>query len=110
MLYPFLVLLARKYHTASINPIYKAACGQTTKPTTLLFGDDMAKTMQEVKAINQITHKLLLGLHVELSFHAVPSPPLSRLLFYRSGGGPQRQGKSTFIQVPREEIYKNWKM
>ena len=42
----------------SINPIYKAACGRTTKPTTLLFGDDMAKTMQEVKAINQITQQI----------------------------------------------------
>ena len=39
----------------SINSIYKAACERTTKPTTLLFGDDMAKTMQEVKAINHIT-------------------------------------------------------
>jgi len=36
----------------SINPIYKAACGRTTKLTTLLLGDDMAKTMQEVKAIS----------------------------------------------------------
>ncbi|XP_065056974.1 uncharacterized protein LOC135685096 [Rhopilema esculentum] len=38
----------------SISPEFKAACGRTTKPTTLLFGDDLPKTMQEVRTTNRI--------------------------------------------------------
>ena len=42
----------------SINQMYKVACGHTTKPTTLLFGDDIAKTMQEAKAMRRITQNI----------------------------------------------------
>ena len=38
----------------SIAPEYKTACSRTTKPTTLLFGDDLSKVMQEVRTTSQL--------------------------------------------------------
>ena len=38
----------------AIHPKYRGACGHTTKPSTLLFGDDLPKNMQEVCATSRI--------------------------------------------------------
>ena len=83
----------------SINQIYKAACGRTTKPTTVLFSDDMAKSMQEVKAINQITQQSAARPPCRTQFSRFATSTSQQNSFYRSWGG------STVIQVPREEIY-----
>ena len=37
-----------------IHPDFRGACGRTTKPTTLLFGDDLPKIMQEVRTTSRI--------------------------------------------------------
>ena len=57
-----------------------------TMPTTLLFGDDMAKTMQEVKAINQITQQI------------AARPP--RLLFLLSQASPTSSRVAVSGHVP----------
>ena len=67
---------------SSINPIYKAACGRTTKPTAMLFGNDIAKSMQEVKAINQIMQHIAARPPGQILFYNN-----SRILFYHSRGG-----------------------
>ena len=38
----------------AIHPEFRGACGRTTKPTTLLFGDDLPKTLQELRTTNRI--------------------------------------------------------
>ena len=40
----------------SIAPEYKSACSRTTKPSMLLFGDDLPKVMQEVRTTNRLLH------------------------------------------------------
>ena len=98
----------------SLNPIYKAACGRTTKPTTLLFGDDMAKTMQEVKAINQITQQIAARppRRTQFSRFANSTSQQNSFLSQRGRVYPPRRGRGTpqAFNSRGKKYTKNWKM
>ena len=94
----------------SINPMYKAACGRTTKPTTLLFGDDIAKTMQEVKAMSRITQNISARPSRRNPYQRFGNSASQNNSFLSQRGwglpSPQRSGQSPTIQPSREEVLK----
>ena len=99
---------------SSINPIYKAACGRTTKPTALFFSVDIAKTMQEVKAINQSTQHIAARppRRTENPRFANSFSQQKSFLSQRGRVYPPRRGQShSQAFSPQGKKYtKNWKM
>ena len=97
----------------SIAPEYKSACSRTTKPTTLLFGDDLSKVMQEVRTTSRLlsnnfsaTRPQRRGGNQRLNFDANQNN--SFLLQKGRMAYPPRRNPPYFAQKKRSS--KNWKM
>ena len=98
----------------SINPMYKAACGRTTNPTTLLFGDDIAKTMQEVKAMSRITQNISARPSRRNPYQRFGNSASQNnsFLSQRGRGYPPRRGQGNLQPFSHrgKKFSKNWKM
>ena len=46
-----------------LNQEFKPACSRTLKPRKLLFGEDLPKTLQELKTTHKIMHKVTPNTH-----------------------------------------------
>lgn len=46
-----------------LNQEFKPACSRTLKPGKLLFGEDLPKTLQELKTTHKIMHKVTPNTH-----------------------------------------------
>jgi len=97
----------------SIAPEYKSACSRTTKPTTLLFGDDLSKVMQEVRTTSRLlsnncsaTRPQRRGGNQRLNFDANQK----NSFLYQKGrmAYSPRRNPPYFAQKKRSS--KNWKM
>ena len=97
----------------SIAPEYKSACSRTTKPSTLLFGDDLSKVMQEVRTTSRllctnfsVTWPQRRGGNQRQHFDANQN---NSFLFQKGRMAyPPRRNPPYFAQKKRSS--KNWKM
>jgi hypothetical protein len=49
---------ALRYH---LNPEFRQACSRVVKPTGFLFGDDLSKTIQDIRATNKVVNTVSVG-------------------------------------------------
>ncbi len=49
---------ALRYH---LNPEFRQACSRVVKPTGFLFGDDLSKTIQDIRATNKVVNTVSTG-------------------------------------------------
>ncbi|XP_028415485.1 uncharacterized protein LOC114538507 [Dendronephthya gigantea] len=49
---------ALRYH---LNPEFRQACSRVVKPTRFLFGDDLSKTIQDIRATNKVVNTVAQG-------------------------------------------------
>ncbi len=95
-----------------ISQEYRAACNRTVKPAKLIFGDDLSKTMQDVKATNRIVQTATAS-----SRRATGSRPFNRRgagsysqrsFLSQRGRGSSHPPRSNQYQQGRQKSSRGW--
>ncbi len=108
---------ALRYH---LNPEFRQACSRVVKPTGFLFGDDLSKTIQDIRATNKVVNTVSTGTpsnreSSRFKNHQVYQTTARKPFLWQKGRGtyipspeqfPPRVSSTTSILSPsQKEIY-----